>query len=114
MPMFKALNPEAVKGNKNGDVSKDAPLLRAKIETVPSSGVIIGVPGYVMKSKVVSGKVFVNVLFDDSVRISGVILGDNCPHPVPDKEGNMSDTYDVCINSRSRNDDFNRDVSCLC
>eukprot|EP00603_Paraphysomonas_imperforata_P005993 CAMPEP_0114432734 /NCGR_PEP_ID=MMETSP0103-20121206/11316_1 /TAXON_ID=37642 ORGANISM="Paraphysomonas imperforata, Strain PA2" /NCGR_SAMPLE_ID=MMETSP0103 /ASSEMBLY_ACC=CAM_ASM_000201 /LENGTH=386 /DNA_ID=CAMNT_0001602435 /DNA_START=1 /DNA_END=1158 /DNA_ORIENTATION=- len=73
-------------------------------------GIISGAPVYVMKSKLSSGKVFVNVCCDDSIAISAVILGENCPHAVPDKEGNMSDTYDVCINSQSKDDQFNREI----
>jgi hypothetical protein len=79
-------------------------------ETKELPSVLNGSPAFVLKSKVAGEKVFVNVLVDDSIPLSAAILGDDCPHAVPYKDGNLSDTYDVCINSESRSDDFNREV----
>jgi hypothetical protein len=104
--------PEAIIHLKTANVEQ-FPISTVKESSGTSSDVISGSRGYVMKSKVASGKVFVNVFYDESVDLSAVILGNNCPHPVPDKEGVLSDTYDVCINIDSKSDDFNREVSCM-
>lgn len=93
---------------------QSVPLVVAKESSLKNAVPIVnGIPKFVMKIKVATGKVFVNVCCDDGIAPLGVIVGENCPHPVPDKEGCISDTYDVCINSQTTEDDFNSKVNLL-
>jgi hypothetical protein len=85
--------------------------------SVPSSHVIApnrrslrAIPAYVMKCKVGLDKVFINVFTNDTIPLSVAILGSDCPHAVADREGKVSDAYDVCINSASKSDVFNKQV----
>jgi hypothetical protein len=92
---------------------KNAVPSKSYVGMTTEGGIVNGIPKLVMKIKVATGKVFVNVCCDDGIAPLGVIVGENCPHPVPDKEGCISDTYDVCINSQTTEDDFNSKVNLL-
>ena len=112
---------EFLSGNKQGSTLNDVVqenIHKGSVDdtkTIKSSLLastsVSGSHAFVMKSKVVGGKVFVNVLFDSGVPVNAVIVGNECPHQVADKEGKLSDTYDVCINEDSKSDNFNRMVS---
>ena len=100
-------NSSVVNSTETGAVDN----VKTVAESSVTDAIISGTPGLVLKVKIPNGKVFINVLLDSSIALSAVILGNDCPHAVPDKDGNLNDTYDVCINGDSKSTDFYFDVS---